>query len=137
VNGLRNLVFNSLAGDQQLNQLGLTNANLYPAYSRDNQPFSMEGETFTVLRWGEATRGIGPVNRCTLEVWSYDLNPDYSNIQNVLKRTRVVLATLISMPTGEGHVTGMDWQGSSPDLYDDLYNRYTRFESYTTVASGS
>ena len=144
MNGLRNLVFNSLAGDQPLNGLGLTATNLYPAFSRDDSDFAMEGETFTVLRWNESTRGVGPVVPVGLDIWAYDINPDYSNIMAVLKRCRAVLEALVgavipgeTTENGRASVNGVDWSGGSPDLFDPLYNRYTRSETYRIVASGS
>lgn len=136
---LRDFVYDLLKADGQLIQLGLTEANLYPAYSRDNPQYAMEGDQFLVLRWGPASVGIGASRPVELALWAYDISPEYSWIDAVLARSsRLILdlaggAALNAQRTA--FVSGAEGQGSSPDLFDDLYNRYTRSESFRLVAS--
>lgn len=137
MNGLRSLVFTTLKSDVQLNSLGISESSLYPVYSRDSTPEAIEGPRFAILRWGASEVGIGACIPVTLDLWVYDRSPDYGYIMQILKRARTLLDSLINAQTADGWVTGVNWQGGSPDLIDDMYNAYTRNESYRIVASGN
>lgn len=136
---LRDFVFDLVKADPQLNALGLTVDNLYPVYGRQDATYTIEGDRFMVLRWGPASVGIGPSNPVELAPWAYDISPEYSWIDAVLLRTRRLLEPLndgaVLNPERTAFLSGVSWQGSGPDLFDDLYNRYTRSESYRLVAS--
>lgn len=136
---LRNFVFDLLRADPQLNALGLTEGNLYPVYARQDANFTIEGERFMVLRWGPTAPGIGPSRPVDLAAWAYDISPEYSWIDDVLLRTTRLMEELtagaVLTPERTAFISGATYQGSGPDLFDDLYNRYTRSESYRLVAS--
>lgn len=142
MSGLRDLVYNALVADAQMNLLGFNSNNMYPIYARDTTPFAVEGSVFGVLRWGATEPGIAQSIPIGLDLWLYSRQPDYDTITRALMRARVVLAPLVAQPTRrennevDGWITSIEWQGGSPDLFDDLLNAYTRNESYRIVASG-
>lgn len=137
MNGLRRLVFNAIKDDSQMNILGINENSLYPVYSRDSTPEGIEGPVFAILRWGPSEVGIGSAIPVTLDLWVYHKDPDYAPIMDILKRARSVMDSLINAQTTDGWILGVDWQGGSLDLFDDLYAAYTRNESYRIVASGN
>lgn len=137
---LRNFLFEQALLDPTLTALGLKADNLWPIYSRDAPPITAEGGRFVVLRWGTAAPGIGRNVPLQLEVWAYDLDPDYTWITDVLKAFRALLTRLVGSrldPSQNDWLNAENWEGSSADLFDDLYNRYTRSESWRLVASGN
>lgn len=135
---LRNLVYDMLASDTQLNALGITAANLWPS-----PPDTPEGRTFMILRWGaEQVPPLRPVpvdgpTQMLLTVWSYDRDGGYDRITAQLRRVRAVIDSLVNQSTGSGWVIGVNWEGSSEDLRDDVYAADTRNETYRFVASGN
>lgn len=137
---LRNLVFDTLRNDATMNTAGITTASLYPIFSRDSPPVSVEGTKFAILRWGPAGIGIGNVIPVDLDFWVYNRDPDYDPIMDALLHARVLLAGLEGLAVDVAHtgwVNGVNWQGGTADLYDPLYEAYTRSESYRITASGN
>lgn len=137
MNGLRNLVYGTMKDDPQLNILGIDEQSLYPVYSRDSTPEGVEGPVFAILRWGPSEVGVGTAIPVTLDLWVYNKSPDYGPVMDILKRTRAIMDALINAQTTDGWVLGVNWQGGSLDLFDDLYGAYARNESYRIVASGN
>jgi hypothetical protein len=133
MNGLRNLAFDHLGADIELNFLGLSQENLYPQYSATQPP---QENFFVVLRWGPTGVGIGSAAPVDLSIWAYEREPDYSRISDVLKRCKRVVPMLTSASTGDGWVLGVEDTGGSPDLYDDVWARYTRNHTFRITASG-
>lgn len=140
MNNLRNFVYDLAISRPALVALGLSAANVYPVYSRDSTPAAIEGDRFLILRWGPAEPGVGPVVPVGLDIWAYDRSPEYSWIMDILRAFRPALEESVGAPLSEARadwMNGVNWQGSTPDLFDDMYNAYTRSESYRLVASGS
>lgn len=137
MNGLRVLVYNTLKDDPQMNILGINEQSLYPVYSRDSTPEGIEGPVFAILRWGVSEVGVGRAIPVTLDLWVYNKDPDYGPIMDILKRGRDLMDGLVNAQTADGWVLGVNWQGGSIDLFDDLYAAYTRNESYRIAASGN
>lgn len=129
MNSLRDMVFNLLVANAEL---GLGEAGMYPS-----APDSPEERQFMVTKWMEASPGIGSVRPVILQLWAYDRDGGYGRIGDMLKAAR---STLDSLPgqilDATSAVSGVDWQGSSPDLWDDVYASPVRWESYRIVASG-
>lgn len=138
---LRGFVFNAFANDPVMNQLGLKEANLYQAGSRDSTPITIEGNVFAILRWGPrepARAGVGSSIPLELAFWVYHRDPNTDPIDDILKRGREVLALMIGAPLNPqrtGFLNGADYLGSTADLFDDVYQAWTRSDSHRIVAS--
>lgn len=132
---LRDLVYRSLSTSAALGLTGLTPGGIYPAMTPD----SPAERIFMVLRWGPTSPGIGAANSGDLSVWAYDREERYDRVEEVLKATRPILLGLEAavLPAGAGAVLGVRWEGAGPDLYDDAYVAWTRYESYRVTASGN
>lgn len=137
---LRDLVFNAIQSDGIMNSLGIDVDSLYPTYARQDAIYSVEGNRFMILRWGPTEIGIGPVKPVTLDAWMYNREPDYGPITDALSRVRAILAGLVGAPVDAGHsgwVNGVQFQGGTADLFDDVYGAYVRSESHRITASGN
>ena len=134
MNSLRNKVYNVLAADSTLAALGMPSSSLWPS-----APESPDGRNFMVLRWGSLERGVGVANHVNLQVWAYDRDGGYGDIGPQLLRVRFILDSLIGQAldgSATGWVNGVEFQGSSDDLWDDVYVAATRYEAYRVTASG-
>jgi hypothetical protein len=91
---------------------------------------------FAVLAWGGAsTRGVGrQVQR--LEVWVYDKPGDIRLINRVLARVKALLDETTHYVVGDERLVVADFQGSSPDLPDDVYRATVRNIGYNCVGTG-
>lgn len=140
MNGLKKITLERLAADSVMNGFGYDADSLYPQFSRDAPPESVEGRTFGVLKWGTTERGVGRVATVTLELWLYNKDRDYEPIGGGLLRARAVLAGLEAIRVDaaeDAWVLGVRWEGAGPDGYDDMYQAVLRSESYSITASGN
>lgn len=129
MNLLRNKVFDLLAADSGL---GLGVDGMYPV-----APESPQERQFMVTKWQEASPGVGRVAPVILQLWAYDRDGGYGRIGDMLKAARPVLDSLPGqLLDASSAVLAVEWQGSSPDLWDPEYASPTRWESYRIVASG-
>jgi hypothetical protein len=130
---LRTVVFDALKTDSQLNGLGITSASLYPAATD-----SPKERLFMVTVWGVTTPGPGRDSTVALEdltLWAYNRDRDYGEIVDILKRARAVVLGLERTPVSPGWTLGVNWLGSSVDLWDDAYQAATRNDAYRIAAS--
>jgi len=134
---VRDLVFEALCNDAQLNGYGFKRENIYPLMSRDSPPETIEGTVFMVLRWGTKEPGVGPVIPRLLDLWVYNRDPFYELLENALIRARAILAPLPGSFANPGWVVGVEWQGAGPDGIDEAYRAYYLSENYRITASGS
>lgn len=134
---IRDLVYEKLCNDTELNALGFSATNIYPAWSRDSTPASVEGEMFMVLRWGTKEPGVGTVVPRLLDIWAYNRDPFFEVLENALIRCRSVLAPLPGQFANPGWVLGVEWQGAGPDGLDEGYQAHYISENYRITASGS
>ena len=131
---LRQAIYARYLASSVLTGLGFTEPNIYPNFSPD----APQGKKFMVIRWGATARGIGPVNRVSLQCWVYNREPDYLPIANALLEIRRILLPLAGLVMAPGEaIVSVDYEGDSDDLYDDGYRAYTRWTSHTITASGS
>lgn len=134
---VRDLVFEKLCTDAELNALGFTRSNIYPAWSRDSTPATVEGHTFMILRWGTKEPGVGPVTPRLLDIWAYNVEPFFDPLESALIRCRSVLLPLPGQFADPGWVVGVEWQGAGPDGLDEGYRAHYISENYRITASGS
>jgi hypothetical protein len=130
--GTRDVVWNVLIADPQLNALGVTQDNLFGVMGGDS-PRSKG--LWVVLHWGLIEVGPGRdslSNVLNLSVWAYNAQPDWSPVLAVLRRIRTLLVGM----EGLNVVSSVQWTGDSEDLWDDVYRAITRNSSYRIAAQG-
>lgn len=90
-----------------------------------------------ILRMGVREKGVGHVFRRELTVWAHDRSGDYSIIDALLNRCRVVLGAIASHSMIDGNwITCIEWTGDSEDGYDDGPGTITRNSTYIIIGSG-
>jgi hypothetical protein len=115
-----------------LGDLGLNPGHIYTG-----EIDSPEGDLFLVLRFGETTPEIAPVNSGSTIVWAYERQSgDYLRLDKVLKRVRTMFIGIEAQKTNEGWITEVRWLGDSGDLADDIFHAITKNSSYNVIASG-
>lgn len=124
-------MYQAIIGDSVLNGLGITGPSSF-AVDVDT-PAS---RPFLQLRWGRNNVGLDVVTQRDLVVWVHDQPADYSVIDSIIRRLRVLLPTLISSSDSTGWVMGVDWTGDSEDLTDDGHKTIARNASFTMTGSG-
>lgn len=132
---LRELVYAVLSNAPELEAAGLSPNGTYPAHTPD----SPQERVFLALRWGPSVPGVGDAAPVDLALWVYDKEERYDRIERVLRAARPIMDALHAVrltPPGSGAVLGVNWQGAGPDLFDDVYVAWTRYESYRVTASG-
>lgn len=92
---------------------------------------------YLILRMGARERGVGEVFRRRLEIWAHDKSGDYTVIDELLNRCRIVLTAMRAVSTGDSKwITCVEWQDDSEDLYDEGPGTITRNSSYIIIGSG-
>lgn len=90
-----------------------------------------------ILRMGSKDQGVGTVHRRDLQVWAHDEPGDYSVIDDLLNRVRIVLTAVEAYQVTDGKwISCITWQGDSEDLYDDGPGTIVRNGSYIVTGSG-
>lgn len=99
-------------------------------------PDTPREDSFVVVRWGNVTSRVGPVQRREMTVWCYDRGNDYrQNIDQHLEAVRLSLSSLAPAHDVHGWVNVIDWVGDSTDGYDQGYQRIYRFSNYAVVGT--
>jgi hypothetical protein len=91
---------------------------------------------FAVEAWqGEEVRGKSlVVPRFTL--WVYQSRGSYHIIDEVLRRATELLTSTVQYEYDGERLGQMDFEGSSVDLFDDVYRANTRNAGYRVIGSG-
>lgn len=135
-------VYGLVSSDPTLNTYGFNADNIY-GYGAPDSP---SARRFIVLAWGvtlpgiAGQRGSARMSQRECSVWVYDKDPDYTVINQVLRRCQDLFAPLLGVKTGsepgDGWIADASWAGDQADSYDDVYECYTRYGTYTIMASG-
>jgi len=92
---------------------------------------------FAVLAWqGTTPRGRGLLGTPRLTIWVYQARGSYDLIDKVLKRCTVVLEAVEQYVWEDERIAQADFEGSSVDLYDELYKANARNAGYRVIGSG-
>jgi hypothetical protein len=137
---LREMVYDALRLDSELNTLGFNTDNIYPAWSRDSTPETVEGNQFLVIRWGTKEPGVSVVIPQLVDLWAYNKEPYFELLVTAHRRMRLVMAGLVARPVDlaqTGWVVGVEWQGAGPDGFDEGYKAHYISENYRLTASGN
>lgn len=131
---VREAVYQALTGDPVLNGMGINTDTVYGGQMTVDSP---EAQKFVVLRWGQTEVGPGrrPGKGCVenLAIWAYNRQTDYGPILDILARCRVVLDGIVA----SNGIIQVDFQGSSEDLWDDVWRAITRNHSYRIPTGGA
>jgi hypothetical protein len=91
---------------------------------------------FLNLKWGPRQPGMATQVSQVLEVWVHDDPNDYTRVQAIADRLRVLLPTITGQPGGDGGwVDQVRWDGDSTDLKDDGHRTITKRCVYTIIGS--
>lgn len=139
---VRELLYQLVANDPELNTLGFTPDTVYA----NGAPDSPMERRWAVIVWGIENPGIatqigrGRMSDREVELWVYDRDRDYTTINSVLARWRELMDDLASVRTGaaptDGWVTSAFWSGDGRDGYDGVYEAVYRTSAYRLIASG-
>lgn len=125
-------VFTALSTDVELQALGVNGPDhVWAAGSFDGpQP-----TPFIVTRWGNTSRGIGPVNSRPLTVYVHDDHGSYDRINEIIKRVRTIMIGLAASGQSANWIIDVTWNGDSDDLADDTYKTLMRNAAFNVVAN--
>jgi hypothetical protein len=71
-----------------------------------------------------------------LTLWVYQARGSYTTIDRVLSRATEVLEAVEQYQFGDEYITQVDFEGSSVDLFDDIYRANARNAGYRVIGSG-
>lgn len=92
---------------------------------------------FAVLAWqGVTPNGRGRVGLPRLTIWVYEHRGSFTLIDQVLARCKEVLEEVAQYEYDGERIVQADWEGSSVDLFDDVYKANTRNSGFRVVGSG-
>jgi hypothetical protein len=134
-------IYEALAGDATLNDLGITGDRIFELQSVDERPFA--NGYWAIVNWQESTvysqtytgmaNGIPRAPRVMM-VWIHtplDNTRDYSQIDRILNRIDAILLPMIHVIGSDGvRVSCVAKQGRSGNLTDDGWKTTTRNATY-------
>ncbi len=125
----RVIVFDRLAADLELQNMGINGDRIFPTHSIDGTPAN---GPFLIIRWEEQSIRLrsegdarGPV---ILTAWAHRKraeSSDFSELRNVLKRVKTILLSLHDVMEGAERLTSVRYSGMSGDLVDGGYDTIT------------
>jgi hypothetical protein len=127
----RAAVFHLLTHDDELHALGIDVPNTYQTNAVDNP----ETRPFLVIRWEAQTMAFESVGPQSLVIWAHDERGDYSRIDSILERSRMILVDANHILGDDGVIlTTADYMASSDDLWDDGYRTIARNCTFRTLS---
>lgn len=121
---MRARVYQWLSNDPTLS--AVVGNRVFPVNMEDISPT----RPFIVYRISSATPRIVPAKNQILQLWFHDDRGDYTRIDNLLERAKVVLEN-----QSEPDIFGIEWLDDSEDLYDEVQNTINRYTRYQVVMS--
>jgi hypothetical protein len=126
---IRETIYAALTTDDELRSYGIDVNSVWNIESVDNPD---RQKPFVVTAWADERGVYGRPGRRDLLVWAHDEGGDYSLIDRVLERIRILLVGMIH----QGGVTVVEYTGASPDLYDDGFRTITRNYGFRVIGAG-
>lgn len=90
-------------------------------------------QRWVVLNFQETTPAFGVVGPSLLDIWVYDKDRDYTEIERMLDRIRAILTAAVHVTGGDYILTQADWLGRSRDMFDSDWNACMQYDSYRYV----
>jgi hypothetical protein len=128
---MRTILRSAILADAELNAEGIVSDRFF-AVDVDTP----QGRPFMQLRWGSNSGGLDVVTRRFLVIWVHDEPGDYSRIDRIIQRLRVLLSSLAGTSIESQSILAIEWTGDSEDLTDDGHQTIARNASFTIVGSG-
>lgn len=132
----RGAVYNLLTTDAALKAVfGLVSIapNIAPVNGLDNAVLTRR-EPFVLLKWNNAQKAFKNTGMSELEMWVYDFNQSYARIDRIIKRARGILTEAMHVLGADGVTfTYAEWQGDTPDLYDDAYQANVKTATFLVL----
>lgn len=116
---LREGVYSLLSTDELLEAEGITADDIWNIEAVDNPE---RQKPFIVTAWADDRVTFGGRGSRELLVWAHDDSADYSRIDRILERVRILLVGIVH----EQGISQVAFTGGSPDLYDDGFRTITR-----------
>lgn len=109
--------------------LDLTAHGVTPsAITRSASAVNPEHRPFVIVKWGAETQAFGMVAEAELSIWVYDEPSSYVRID-------AILADIVAALRADTSLGDVRWNGTSADLYDDVFMCVTRYASLTLPLS--
>lgn len=90
---------------------------------------------YIILIWGTETKAFGVVGDRILDVWVYDIDRDFTAIDQMHRAIRKALTDAVHASGEDGDLAAATWQGEGVDAYDPTYDRIVRNATYSTITS--
>lgn len=92
---------------------------------------------FAVEAWqGVQATGRGRTGIPRLTIWVYEHRGSYDLIDKVLARSRELLEATFNFEYEDERIVQVDFEGSSVDLFDDVYKANARNSGFRVIGSG-
>jgi hypothetical protein len=124
---IRETIYAALTTDDELRSYGIDVNSVWNIESVDNPD---RQKPFVVTAWADERGVYGRPGR--RDLLAHDDGGDYSLIDRVLERIRILLVGMIH----QGGVTVVEYTGASPDLYDDGFRTITRNYGFRVIGAG-
>lgn len=130
---MRQYLTRAVYGDSQLQSLGVTREGTYAGDV--DSPIQ---RPYLVFRWQDTTSGVGrsDTKQRNLVIYVHDNYNDYTRIDGIIQRIRVVFESIAGARTATGWLTQVDWVTDSGDLSDDTSRTIMRTTAYNIVGQG-
>lgn len=144
----RDVIWNVITTDTELNALGIDSSAVFPNYANDKRP--RDDGPFIILRWenqsylgastlggfGSGTgMGRGPRD---LTVWAHlprEISSDFTRLDEILDRLDDILSPLEHVDGDDGYtLTCVRATGRGGDSTDDGYSTITRNAGYKVLS---
>lgn len=134
---MRTAIAEALNNDAGLRSLGLPQGNVLSANNAESDMIT--SRPFIIVKWSDrqsyfAARNI-PSQPNLLDIWFYDERGDYSRIDEMIARTKVIFAAIVAAATTTGFITQIDWVGDGGDNYDDVWKAICRTSTFRVIGS--
>lgn len=127
---MRTIVRAAIIGDATLSGLGVTAAAVLAG-----DVDTPQGRPFLNLKWGSNLPSFREQTtvQTTLTIWVHDEPADYTRIDRILARLRVLLPSLVGVVSAPEEVQVIDWANDGPDLQDDGHRTIVKVATFNCV----
>jgi hypothetical protein len=129
---MRTLIRQVIINDAPLATLGVVDKGVLAGEIDTPDP-----RPFLNLKWGARLPGMATEVVQVLTVWVLDDPNDYTRVQDICDRLRVLLPTILGGvdAVDGGWISQVRWDGDSNDLKDDGHRTITKQCNFTIIGS--
>lgn len=127
---MRTIVRTAIIQDQALIDIGVT-----PEHTLSGDVDTPEGRPFLNLKWGQNLPSFKNqmTVQTTLAIWVHDVPSDFSKIDAILARLRVLLPAIVGRVNAGSEVQVIEWVNDSADLQDDGHRTIVKVANFNVV----